>query len=131
MTVGQLVEDVIARWVAHPDSDVVAAEWFEGRWAVRMTQGVRDATTVWWWVGERSVRAEAGVLPLGGRLDRARIVMRRNDDTWRVRWCLDDDDWLVLRSRTAVEVVTDEEMDLILGEIYDQIERTWRLLLRA
>ncbi|MPZ51515.1 MAG: hypothetical protein GEU79_02075 [Acidimicrobiia bacterium] len=125
------MEAVISGWVDDPESDVVAAEWFEGRWAVRMTQGVRDATTVWWWLGERTVRAEAGVLPLGDSTRRLHIAMRRNDDTWRVRWCLDSDGWLVLRSRSSVENLTELEMDFVLGEIYDQIERTWHLLLRS
>lgn len=129
--VATIVEDVIAGWLEDDESDVVAAEWYEGRWAVRMTQTVRDATTVWWQVGERSVRAEAGVLPAGDSPDRLKVALRRNDDTWRVRWCLDRHGWLVLRSRIGVEHVDYMEMDLVLGEIYDQIERTWRILLRV
>ena len=50
-------------WVADPDSDVVYAEKVEGRLAVRMRQQVREATTVWFWVGDRSLIAEAYVIP--------------------------------------------------------------------
>jgi hypothetical protein len=42
-------------WLEDPDSSVEYAEEVECRWAVRMRQEVRDATTVWFDVGERSL----------------------------------------------------------------------------
>ena len=43
------------RLVSDETSDVVNAEEYEGRWAVRMAQQVRDFTTVWFDVGEITV----------------------------------------------------------------------------
>lgn len=127
---GRLLAAVIAEWVADPESDVEYAELVDRRWAVRMRQTVRDATTVWWEVGDRTVRAEAYVIPLPDELptDALRVCLLRNADTWRVRWALDRDGALVIRSRVAVQHVTREELDAVLGEIYSSIESTFRVL---
>jgi D-inositol-3-phosphate glycosyltransferase len=42
---------LIDAWVADPDGDVVYAEEVEGRWATRLRQECREATTIWWDVG--------------------------------------------------------------------------------
>ena len=62
-----LLAEVVEEWVADPDSDVVYAEKVEGRLAVRMRQQVREATTVWFWVGDLSLIAEAYVIPAPAR----------------------------------------------------------------
>ena len=40
-----LLEQVTEAWVADPESDVVWAGAYEGRWGIRMRQQCRDATT--------------------------------------------------------------------------------------
>ncbi|MEX1272071.1 MAG: hypothetical protein WEB55_06440, partial [Acidimicrobiia bacterium] len=55
---------MIRYWLEDPDSAVVYAEQVESRWAVRMTQTVRDATTVWWNPGQRTVGMEAYLGPV-------------------------------------------------------------------
>lgn len=128
----ELLASVIEAWVADPEGDVVYAEEVEGRWAVRMTQTVRDATTVWWDVGERSIRAEAYVLPApeAGREEVYRLCLVRNAETWRTRLALDREGAVVIRGRISLEEVTAERLDLLLAEIYSLVETTFRPLAR-
>ena len=108
------------------------AEEVDGRWAVRMRQEARDATTVWFDVGERSLWYEAYVLPVAeASRDLLAQALLRNMKGWRAHFALDREDGLVLRGRLAEEHVTDLELDLALGEIYDTIEVSFRPLVRA
>jgi hypothetical protein len=50
---------------------------------------------------------------------------------WRAHYALDQEGGLVLRGRLAEPHVTDLELDLALGEIYDAIEVGFRPLLLA
>lgn len=128
----EVLASVIAEWVDDPESDVVYAEELDGRWAVRMHQTVRDATTVWWEVGERSIRAEAYVLPLPEEppAQALRLCMVRNASAWRTRFALDSDGAVVIRSRVAVGEATSDVLDAVLGEIYQFVETTFRPLVR-
>lgn len=126
------LERSIEAWLADPDSDVVHAEPVEGRWAVRMRQTVRDATTVWWEVGQRTVALEAYVLPptREGAEEVYRLCLARNNDTWRVRWALDREGAVLLRARLAGGEVSHEVLDAVLGEVYQQVEVTFPALVR-
>jgi hypothetical protein len=128
----EVLAAVIHRWVEDPDSAVVYAEQVEDRWAVRMTQTVRDATTVWWHAGQRSVRMEAYLGPVPERSAEAlyRLLLVRNRDAWRCHFALDEEGGVVVRGRLANEIVTSESLDALLGECYDLIERTFPPLVR-
>jgi hypothetical protein len=129
--VREVLDQRIAAWIADEDSAVEYSEELEGRIAVRMSQQARDATTVWFEVGTRSLWFEAYVLPVpegGTRVYRQ--ALRRNAGAWRTFFALDDDDGLVLRGRLPAERVTSEELDRVLGEIYEMIEVAFRSLVR-
>ena len=53
----------VAAWVADPDNDVVYSERVDGHLVIRMRQTVREFTSVWFLVGDRSIKIEAHVLP--------------------------------------------------------------------
>jgi len=127
-----VLEQRIERWLADPDSSVEYAEEVEGRWAVRMRQETRDATTVWFTVGERSLEYEAYVLPVGeGGVAVLAQALNRNMRAWRAFFAVDSEGGLILRGRLAATAVTDVELDHALGEIYETIEVGFRPLLRA
>ncbi len=128
----ELLEHRIERWVEDPEGSVEYAELVEGRWATRMRQEVRDATTVWWELGQRTLRAEAYVLPSPARRvsEVYRICLLRNASSFRVAFALDREEAIVLRSRVAVEHLTDAVLDQILGEMYELVEVTFPLLVR-
>jgi hypothetical protein len=132
MGMSEVLERRIERWLADPDSSVEYAEEVEGRWAVRMRQEVRDATTTWFTIGQRSLEYEAYVLPADeAGTELLRQALQRNMKGWRSHFALDREGGLVLRGRLAEPQVTDLELDLVLGEIYDAIEVGFRPLLRS
>ena len=120
---------VVDSWVADPDSDVVYAEKVEGRLAVRMRQQVREATTVWFWVGDRSLIAEAYVIPAPAEAEVAyRQALVRNGRSFRVNFALDQEGALVLRARIPLERVNATELSYLLAEIYQTVEVSFRSL---
>jgi hypothetical protein len=132
MGMRDVLETRIEDWLRDPGSSVEYAEEVEGRWAVRMGQETRDATTVWFTVGERSLIYEAYVLPVGeGTAGLFRQVLHRNMRAWRSFFALDGEGGLVLRGRLPEDRVTALELDLALGEIYETVEVAFRPLLRS
>lgn len=128
----QVLESCIQQWLTDDESSVEYAEELEGRWAVRMRQETRDATTVWFAVGERSLSYEAYVMPLPEDSGAAYFqALRRNDGMWRAFFALDNEGGLLLRGRLPATQVTPLELDLVLGEIYDMVEVSFRPLLRV
>lgn len=124
------VEAAIERWLADPESDVVYAEELEGRWAVRMTQSVRDATTVWWQEGDYTISAEAYVLPAppGEAAPAYRLALARNYASWRAHFALDREGAVVIRGRVGRHAASFEALDQMLGEIYQMVEVSFRPL---
>jgi hypothetical protein len=97
-----------------------------------MRQDTRDATTVWFEVGQRSLRFEAYLMALPDESGPAFLqALRRNSGVWRAFFAIDAENGLVLRGRLPEERVTPEELDLVLGEIYDLVEVSFLPLLRA
>ncbi|HJQ77099.1 MAG TPA: YbjN domain-containing protein [Acidimicrobiia bacterium] len=122
----------IRLWVEDPDSSVEYAEEVEGRWAVRMRQDVRDATTVWFEPGERSLRFEAYVMPAPVvPAEVHRQALARNARAWRCFFAIDSEGAVVLRGRLSADRVTLDELDRVLGEVFETIEVAFRPMVRA
>jgi hypothetical protein len=128
----ELLVSTIDRWIADPDGDVEYAELLDGRWATRMRQTVREATTVWWDLGQRTLRVEAYVLPAPETNHDAvyRLCLVRNASMFRLRYALDGEGAVVLRARVALEHIADAVLDQILGEIYELVELSFRGLVK-
>ena len=128
----EVLEERIRRWVDDVESSVEYAEEVDGRWAVRMRQEVRDATTVWFDIGERSVWFEAYVLPEPTfKTEVHRQALVRNRSSWRAFFALDGEEAVVIRGRLTESQVTLDELDLALGEVYELIELAFRPMVRA
>jgi len=128
----EILEQRIGLWLDDPDSAVEYAEEVEDRWAVRVRQQTRDATTVWFDPGERSLNIEAYVIP--GPEEPGEVHLQalvRNMRSWRVFFAVDAEGGVVLRGRIANDRVTLDELDLVLGEIYETVEVSFRPLLRV
>lgn len=128
----EILERRIRLWLDDEEGSVEYAEEVEGRWAVRMRQETRDATTVWFDVGERSLEFEAYVLPEPrAPAEVHRLALKRNAGAWRCFFSLDAENAVVLRGRLASDRVTLDELDRVLGEVYESIELAFRPMLRA
>ena len=127
-----VLEARIRLWVDDPESSVEYAEEVEGRWAVRMRQETRDATTVWFDTGERSLSFEAYVIPAPTHpAEVHRQALVRNARAWRSFFAVDGEGAIVLRGRLPAERVTLDELDRVLGEVFDTIEVAFRPMVRA
>lgn len=132
MSMRDVLEQRISLWLEDPESSVEYAEEVEERWAVRMRQETRDATTVWFDVGERSLTFEAYVLPEPAvPTEVHRQALLRNIRAWRCFFALDHESAIVLRGRLVATQVTLEELDSVLGEVYETIELAFRPMVRA
>jgi len=130
--VKEILEARIKLWLEDPESSVEYAEELDGRWAVRMRQQVRDATTVWFTPLERSLEYEAYVIPVPvDAFEVMRQALVRNQRGWRAFFAVDPDGDLLLRGRVAAETVTLLELDRVLGEIYETVELSFRPLVNA
>ena len=128
----ETLEQRIRLWLDDPESSVEYAEELEGRWAVRMRQEARDATTVWFDVGERSLQFEAYFMPApADPAEVHRQALVRNIGSWRAFFAVDREGALVLRGRVSEERVTLQELDLVLGEVFEMIEVAFRAMIRA
>jgi hypothetical protein len=118
--------------VADPELDVVAVEVVDGRVAVRMRQTVRDFTTVWCDVGDRTVRFEAYVLPAPAARSEAvyRQVLVRNARMRDAAFALDGEGAIVLVARVPVESVDDHRLGLVLAELWEGVELAFPSLVR-
>lgn len=125
------LEAAIETWLADPEGDVTYAELVEDRWAVRMRQTVREATTVWWSVGDYSIGAEAYVLPApAANAEQVyRLALVRNLAAWRAHFALDAEGAVVIRGRVDRDAGFDE-LDLLLGEIYSMVEMSFGQMVR-
>ena len=133
MNPAHLVASVTESGVADADSAVVWAGDHEGRRGVRMRQTVRDMTTVWFDTRERTVTIEAYVLPRPPRRadEVYRQALRRNAGMRRMAFALDDKGDLVLTGKIPVEALTEDELELALGEIYEAVEVSFRAFVAA
>jgi hypothetical protein len=128
----EVLEERIRAWLEDPTSSVEYAEDVEGRWAVRMRQDVRDATTVWFDIGQRSLQFEAYVMPaplMPAEVHRQALV--RNARAWRCFFAVDGEGAIVLRGRLSADRVTLDELDRVLGEVFETIEIAFRPMVRA
>ena len=92
-----------------------------------MQQECREATTVWFEVGERSLWFEAYVIPRPP--DPAAVhrqALMRNRNSWRAFFALDEEEALIIRGRVAADRVSLHELDLVLGEVYEMVEISFR-----
>ena len=98
-----------------------------------MRQTVRDFTTVWFAVGDRTVSIEAYVLPAPPfrREEVYRQALVRNAGRRRIHFALDRHGDLVLVGRIPLAEMTDEELELALGEVYELVEVSFPALVAA
>jgi hypothetical protein len=131
--VDEVLRRVTARWVEDPESDVVWAGDHEGRHGVRMRQQVRDFTTVWFDVGQRTLGCEAFLLPdpPSNREAVYRQCLARNAASGRVHVALDRHGDLVIRGREGLEAVDEATLEEMLGAVYELVEIAFPPLVRT
>ncbi len=104
----------------------------EPRWYVRMVGEEKDFTTVWFTLGQRTLRYETYVMPAPeeNQLAVLELAMRRNDRIVGAHFSIGAEDALYLRGELADAAVSSDELDRVLGTVYTTVESNFRPLLR-
>ena len=126
--------------VRHLEGPVAASEYTQHveydpelrRWYVRFTCEGRDATTIYFDLHERTLRYEVYFLPLPPEhhLELYEFLLTRNHGMYGARFSLGPDGDVYLVGRVALEHLTVEELDRIIGVLYEQVERWFQPAIR-
>lgn len=127
-----LLTATLESWVADPDN---TAEWtaaHEGRTGLRVAQGVRDYSTLWFDVGERTVAAETYLMPSprGRRAEAYRYCLARNRTSWPAYIALDRRGDLYVMARTDTAAFDVAAIELVVGAVYEVVELAFPTLIK-
>jgi hypothetical protein len=127
-----LLRGTTEAWVEDEFSDVVWAGEYESRWGIRMAQRARDFTTIWFDVGEITVRYEAFLLPTPphNQSDVYRYCLTRSRTTWPATIVADRRGELYVAGRIPLGILTADTIDGAVGAVYDVVDSSFRTLLR-
>jgi hypothetical protein len=132
----QLSEEAAARLVADHLTGPVAKQPYVqhvehdpeiSRWYVRFTCEGRDASTIYFDLGQRSLRYELYFMPdpPKNHEELYRWLLRRNHHgLYAARFSLGADNDIYVVGRVPYEHLTEEELDRVIGVLYDLVE-TW------
>ena len=126
-----LVEAVTTEWLEDPANDVEWAGEHEGRWGLRMSQQVREATTVWFEIGEHTVGYEAYLSPRPPHrpADVYQLCLSRNRRSWPATISMDDRGDLYVTGRIPLTDLSRLRLEEAIGAVYLSVELTFRRIL--
>lgn len=133
------VEARIDAWMAAQaaGNPVVAAverapELGERRWFVRVRGEQKDVFTIWFHLRQRTLHYETYVMPAPE--ENAGVLyehlLRRNLKLYGAAFAIGEEDAIFLVGQVAAEHVDEDELDRILGSLYQWTEQFFRPALR-
>jgi hypothetical protein len=133
------VEARIDAWAARElaDNPVIAtverAPASEGRrWYLRVLGEEKDVYTVWLTLGQRTLHYETYVMPApeenAGQL--YEHLLRRNRKLTGMAFVIGIEDAVFLQGQIPASMVSDDELDRILGSFYAYVEQCFRPAMR-
>ncbi len=97
------------------------------RWYVRFGCDGRDAATIYFDLHQRTLRYELYFLPSpeseSRRAELHEFLLRRNHDLYAARFSLGPDGDVYITGRVALEHLTEQELDRIIGVLFELTER--------
>ena len=104
------------------------------RWYVRFGCDGRDAATIYFDLHQRTLRHEVFFLPApedeGRRGELASWLLQRNHNLYGTRFSMGTEGDIYLTGRVALEHLTEDEIDRIIGVIYEVTERWFQAAVR-
>lgn len=96
------------------------------RWYVRFGCDGRDAATIYFDLHERTLRYELYFMPdpPSDNVELYRWLLRRNHSMYGARFSIGPDGDIYLTGRVALEHLTEQELDRIIGVLFELTE-TW------
>jgi hypothetical protein len=119
------------------ENPVVAAverdvESGERRWFVRVRGEQKDVFTIWFHLRQRTLHYETYVMPAPEE-NHAQLyehLLRRNLKLFGASFAIGDEDAVFLVGQLANSHVDDDELDRILGSMYEWVEQFFRPAMR-
>lgn len=104
----------------------------ERRWFVRVLGEEKDVFTIWFALGQRTLRYETYVMPAPEENHALFFehLLRRNRKLYGAAFCVGEEDAIFLAGQLPNEAVTDDELDRVLGSLYAWTEQFFRPALR-
>jgi hypothetical protein len=126
-----LVTAMTAAAAADPASDIVWAGSHEGKPGIRMRQTCREATTVWFTVGERTVGFEAYLLPapIHHPAEVYRHCLVRAYRSWPASLAIGPEGDLFVIGRIRLDALSESSLDQVIAAVYEVVEMSFLPLL--
>lgn len=101
------------------------------RWYVRLRGVDKDVTTIWLWLGQRTLQYETYVMPAPEErhAEVYEHVLRRNEQLVGAHYAIGVEDAVFLRGELPLALLEQGELDRIIGTLYAEVERTFRTIL--
>ena len=130
----QLLDEYFARQLQELPIvlDVARDEDQPRRWYVRLEAESREVTTLWFTLGQRTLKYETYFLPTPVDDPAAvyEFVLRRNYELVGAQFGIGPEDALFLTGEVAVHAIDEEELDRVVGTLWEYVERYWSTALR-
>jgi hypothetical protein len=131
--VGSLIEGWLDHQLAeNPAVAAVDRDAEVRRWYVRLRGEEKAVFTVWLTLGQRTLQFETYVMPAPEENHAAfyEHLLRRNRGFNGMGFCIGDEDAVFLVGQLPVGAVDEGELDRIVGETYEYVERCFRPAMR-
>src|ERR687892_2700285 len=104
----------------------------ERRWFVRVTGDSKDVFTIWFHLRQRTLHYETYVMPAPEENEAAfyEHLLRRNRKLYGGAFAIGEEDAIFLVGHIANDAIDDDELDRILGSLYDWTEPFFRPAMR-
>jgi hypothetical protein len=133
-TFARCIDEWIAS-IAAQNTAILTFQRDEGpdrRWYVRMRGEEKEFTTIWLWLGQRTLKYETYVMPAPAENAEALYehVLRRNDKLVGAHFSIGIEDAIFLRGDMPLSVLSEEELDRAIGTLYATVELVFPTIIR-
>ena len=104
----------------------------EHRWYVRMRGEEKEFTTVWFHLGQRTLKYETYVMPAPeeNAQELYENVLRRNESLVGAHFSIGIEDAIFLRGELPIRMIDEQELDRIIGTLYAYVEQIFPSIIR-
>lgn len=129
---GMLARHITESVAAEPHVQHVEYDGALDRWYVRFGCDGRDAATIYFDLHQRSLHYEIYFLPdpAAGHETLYRFLLARNHTLYGAHFSIGPDGDLYLTGRVALEHLDEEELDRVIGVLYEATERSFQPAVR-
>ena len=122
-SIGERFDEIVA---------VDQGELGEHRWYVRMRGEEKEFTTVWFHLGQRTLKYETYVMPAPeeNAQELYENVLRRNESLVGAHFSIGIEDAIFLRGELPIRLIDEQELDRIIGTLYAYVEQIFPSIIR-